>query len=244
MPATGCTTSSSRSSVSRSLPLLPPPLAAFAAALAAPAVPESATAPATPAFAVVVVVAVVVAIAVAVVVAAVVIAVAAVLAAALLVGAVAATCLSLCRTSRPVRPSQPDRCGPTCRPARSCPWAAGSAWLPSCFVWSFAWPPLRAPPASRDADRRSRRCWARLGIAAGLLGRCAVTGGRTLAVLSAGALAVSDAGAFFGSPPRSAVGLAATLTDGGDKLALAHSGGAFDADLLGQRPQLGQHHGW
>lgn len=71
-----------------------------------------------------------------------------------------------------------------------------------------------------------------LGLLAGLA-RCLRSGRRV-----SGGFCWGGVGGLGGR----AVGFAATLTDGGDQVALAHSGGALDADLLGQCPQFGQHH--
>ena len=75
-----------------------------------------------------------------------------------------------------------------------------------------------------------------------LLG-ASLLGGRprlaSLAPVGLGGAGLSLVGATAGT-----VGRRLVLTDRGDQVALAHTGRALDADLVGQCAQLGQHHAW
>ena len=230
MPATGWTTSSSRSSVS-----LPPPPPSPRALAAAPAVAEPAAAPALTA---------------------------ArrrrrrrSLLALLFRAAAGRPARSLFRSSA-VRWLRSRRCVVGCRRVLGCRRSS----LRSCAAvgCSGCWSALSAAPSRRPGRRRSvqacrvgaraLRCGrSRLGSLLGAAGRRAgvaaagPVGGRGVAggLPSAGRLpARVGARGVGGRWP-----VAAAFPDRGDQFALTHTGGALDADLIGQRAQFGQHHG-
>ena len=127
-----------------------------------------------------------------------------------------------------------------------------SCWLSLLVRWpSLARPGRRPAWAVCSPLRAGARLAGGAAALTSLLGR-ARRRRQAVARVGVGRVAVSAAcrcrrpalaGAAVVGRRRAAVGLASALADRGDQLALAHTGGALDADLVGQGAQLGQHHG-